>query len=54
MVLESLQSYFGFQISVNTLNPIVEVPLITAVTFFISVGIVFLLKRVPVVKKFIG
>ena len=55
MVLESLQrGYFGFQISVNTMNPIVEVPLITAVTFFISVGLVFVLKRVPVVKRIVG
>jgi surface polysaccharide O-acyltransferase-like enzyme len=55
MILESLQKgYFGFQISVNTMNPIVEVPLITVVTLFISLGIVWLLKRVPVVKKIIG
>ena len=55
MVLESLQKgYFGFQISVNTMNPIVEIPLITVVTLFISLGIVFLLKRIPVVKKIIG
>jgi surface polysaccharide O-acyltransferase-like enzyme len=55
MVLESLQKgYFGFQISVNTMNPIVEIPLITIVTLFVSLGIVFLLKRIPVVKKIIG
>jgi surface polysaccharide O-acyltransferase-like enzyme len=55
MVLESLQKgYFGFQISVNTMNPIVEIPLITVVTLFVCVGIVFLLKRIPVVKKIIG
>ena len=55
MVLESLQKgYFGFQISVNTMNPIVEIPLITIVTLFICAGIVFLLKRIPFVKKVIG
>jgi surface polysaccharide O-acyltransferase-like enzyme len=55
MVLESLQKgYFGFQISVNTMNPIVEIPLITIITLFISLGIIFLLKRIPVVKKLIG
>jgi surface polysaccharide O-acyltransferase-like enzyme len=55
MVLESLQKgYFGLQISVNTINPIVEVPLITAVTFLISVAIVFVLKKVPIVKRIIG
>ncbi len=55
MVLESLQrGYFGFQISVNTMNPIVEVPLATVVTFFISMGIVFVLKKIPVVRRVIG
>jgi surface polysaccharide O-acyltransferase-like enzyme len=55
MVLESLQKgFFGFQISVNTLNPIVEVPLITAVTFLISVSIVFALKRIPLLRRIIG
>jgi surface polysaccharide O-acyltransferase-like enzyme len=55
MVLESFQKgYFGLQISVNTMNPIFEIPLITIVTLFVSLGIVFLLKRIPVVKKLIG
>jgi surface polysaccharide O-acyltransferase-like enzyme len=55
IILESLQrGYFGFQLSVNTLNPIIEVPLITVVTLFLSAGLVFLLKRVPAVKKIIG
>ena len=55
IVLESLQKgYLGFQISVNTIHPIVEVPLITVLTLFICVGLVFLLKKVPVLKKLIG
>jgi surface polysaccharide O-acyltransferase-like enzyme len=55
MVLESLErGYFGFKLSVTTLNPFVEIPLITVVTLFISVGVIFLLKRVPLVKKIIG
>ncbi len=55
MVLESLQrGYFGFQISVNTMNPIVEVPLVTAITFVLSIGIVFVLKKIPIVKRVIG
>jgi surface polysaccharide O-acyltransferase-like enzyme len=55
MVLESLQrGYFGLQISVNTMNPIVEIPLVTVFTLFICLGIIFVLKRVPVVKRLIG
>ena len=55
MVLESIQKgYFGLHVSVNTMNPIVEIPLITVFTLFICLGIIFVLKRVPVVKKLIG
>jgi hypothetical protein len=45
---------FGVVLSVNTMNPIVEIPLITVLTHFICLGIIFVLKRVPVLKKIIG
>jgi surface polysaccharide O-acyltransferase-like enzyme len=55
MVLESLEKgYFGFRLSATTLNPFVEIPLITVITLFICVSVVFLLKRIPLVKKIIG
>ena len=55
MVLESLQrGYFGFAINGNTVNSIVGVPLITAVTLFISLGIILLLKKIPYLKRVIG
>ena len=55
MVLESLQrGYLGFTISVNTLNPAFEVPLITVVTLFICLGVICLLKKVPVLNRLIG
>jgi surface polysaccharide O-acyltransferase-like enzyme len=55
MILESFEKgYFGFKLSVTTLNPFVEIPLITVVTLFISVGVIFLLKKVPIVKEIIG
>ena len=51
MVLESLQKgYLGLQISVNTMNPIVEIPLITIVTLFICLMIVFVLNKTPILK----
>ena len=54
-IFESFQKgYFGFQLSVNTINPIVEIPLITIITLFVCVGIVFLLKKVPILKKIVG
>jgi surface polysaccharide O-acyltransferase-like enzyme len=55
MVLEALQKgFFGFQISLATMNPVLEVPLITVVTLFICLGVIYPLKRIPLVKKMIG
>jgi len=55
MILESLQKgYFGFTISVTTMNPVLEIPLITAVTFFVSFGIIYLLKKMPYARKLLG
>lgn len=55
MILESLQKgYFGFQISLSTMNPVFEIPFVTIVTLFLSLGGILLLKKVPVVKRLIG
>jgi hypothetical protein len=55
IILESFQrGYFGFPLSVKTLNPIIEIPLISALTFFITLGLVLLMGKVPVLKKLVG
>jgi len=55
MLLESLQNgYFGFAINRITINPIIEVPLMTVIVLFVSLAIVLLLKKVPYLKKLIG
>ncbi len=55
MVMEALQNgYFGFAINRNTLNPIAEVPLLTAIVLFVSLAAIVLLKKVPYLKKLIG
>ncbi len=55
MVLESLQAgYFGFAINGNTINSIIGVPLMTAVTLFICLAVIIPLKKVPVLKQLIG
>lgn len=56
IVLETLQRGYlwGFTISGNTLNSIIEVPLMTVVTLFICLGVILPLKKVPVIKKLIG
>ena len=55
MVMEAFQKgYFGFKISLTTINPVLEIPLITAVTLFICLGVIIPLKKIPYVKKVIG
>jgi surface polysaccharide O-acyltransferase-like enzyme len=55
IILESFErGFFGFTLAFTTLNPIVEIPLITALTFFITLGLVLLMRRVPILKKLIG
>ena len=55
IILESLQQgYFGLKISVTTINPIIEIPIITFLTLLISLIIIFPLKKLPYVGKIIG
>ena len=55
MVLETLQKgYLGFKISVTTMNPIVEIPVITVVTLFICLAVIVPLKKIPFLKNFLG
>jgi surface polysaccharide O-acyltransferase-like enzyme len=55
IILDTLQlGFLGFTISSNTLNSIIEVPLITVVTLFICLGVVIPLKKIPVLKRLIG
>ena len=55
IILESLQKgYFGFKLSLTVMNPIVEVPLITAVTLLITLGLVLIMKKIPILRTLIG
>jgi surface polysaccharide O-acyltransferase-like enzyme len=55
IILESFQrGFFGFKISVTTMNPAVEIPLITGVTLFVCLGIIWSAKKIPFVEKIIG
>ena len=55
IILESLQrGYFGFKLSLTNINPIVGVPIITIVTFFITFGLVLIMGKIPSLKKLIG
>lgn len=55
MVLEALQKgFFGFQISLATMNPVLEVPLITFLTLLVCLTVVYPIKKIPLLKKVIG
>jgi surface polysaccharide O-acyltransferase-like enzyme len=55
IILETLQKgYLGFKISLTEMNPIIEIPLITAVTLFVTLGLVLLMRQVPVLRRLIG
>lgn len=55
MVLEALQKgFFGFQISLATMIPVLEIPLITTVTLLICLGVIYPLTKIHFVKKLIG
>jgi hypothetical protein len=55
IVLESLEyGFLGLEISSNTLNPIIGIPLLALLTFTITAAIIYPLKKVPYIKKIIG
>jgi surface polysaccharide O-acyltransferase-like enzyme len=55
IILESFErGFFGFTLAYTTLNPIIEIPLIAVLTLFITLGLVLLMRKVPVLKKLIG
>ena len=55
IILESFQrGFFGFTLASTTLNPIIEIPLTTALTFLLTFGLILLMRKVPVLKKLIG
>ena len=55
MVIESLQrGYFGFTISSLTINSIIGIPFISAVTLFICLAVIIPSKKIPVLKRLVG
>jgi surface polysaccharide O-acyltransferase-like enzyme len=55
IILETFErGLLGFTLDFTTLNPILEIPLLATLTFFISLGLVLLMRKVPVLKKLIG
>ncbi len=55
MVLETFQyGYLGFSINGNTINSIIGVPIMTVLVLFVSLAIILVMKKVPVLDKLIG
>ncbi len=55
IVLDVLQrGYLGFTVSIIKINPMVEIPLITALTLLICLAVIVPLKKIPYVKRIIG
>lgn len=55
IVLQSLQmGFLGFQLSITTINPFIEVPLITATTLLICILVIYPMQKIPVINKIIG
>jgi surface polysaccharide O-acyltransferase-like enzyme len=55
IVLETLQKgVLGFRLSVTTMNPVLEIPLVTVVTLLICLAIIVPLKLLPYVRRVIG
>jgi surface polysaccharide O-acyltransferase-like enzyme len=54
MIIESIQlGYFGFAINRAMLDPIIEVPILTVIVLFTSLGIIILLKKIPYLKRLV-
>jgi surface polysaccharide O-acyltransferase-like enzyme len=55
IVLETLnKGLLGFKISLLEISPLIEIPLATAVTLIITLGLILLMKKVPILKTLIG
>jgi surface polysaccharide O-acyltransferase-like enzyme len=55
MVIESFQNgYLGFAINRDTMNSIIEIPLLTTIVLFVSLAIILLSKKLPYLPKLLG
>ncbi len=55
IVLESLQrGFFGVRISIATMNPVFEIPLVAALTLLICLIVLYPASKISVLKKILG
>jgi len=55
IIIEAFQKgFFGVTLNGNTVNSIIGIPIVTALTFFVSLAIIVPLKRVPILRTLLG
>jgi surface polysaccharide O-acyltransferase-like enzyme len=55
IIMESFdRGFFGFTLNYKTLNPIIGIPIITVLTLFITLCLILLMKKLPILEKMIG
>ncbi len=55
IIIETLnKGLLGFKISFLEISPVIETPLLTVVALFLTLGLVLLLKRIPILRTLIG
>jgi surface polysaccharide O-acyltransferase-like enzyme len=55
IIMQTLElGYLGFALNASTLSPIIEIPLLTIITFVMSAAIIYPLKKIPCIKNLIG
>jgi surface polysaccharide O-acyltransferase-like enzyme len=56
MILEMLgqKGLFGYNVGIITLNPILGIPILSLVTLTVCVGVIWLLRKVPMLNRTIG
>ena len=55
MVMEVFENgYLGLSLNMTVLSPIIEIPLLTVITFGLTALIVYPLKKIPYVNRLIG
>lgn len=55
IIIEAFQKgFFGVALNGNTVNSIIGVPIVAALTFFVSLAIIVPLKRVPILRTLLG
>lgn len=55
IILEALnKGFLGFRISLMEITPVIEIPIATLVTLFLTLGLILLMKKVPILRKLVG